>query len=194
MKTDADALQTFLATCTSQWEQIVDWPLARFAVTGYLGEQLPPDNWITSVRAIVLRAAVGQGAEVLLVQDPNGYHIIPGGRREEGEQLLETVTREVLEETGWQVTVGELLGFMHFQHLTPLPPAIPAAQPAFVQLIYLAWAQRYYAGAREENGYEIDAKFVAIDRLNEYNISKGEHLFLEAALAQIKEGVKHANI
>lgn len=187
MQTDADPLQSFLASRMSQCDQIVDWPLARLMVNGYLGDQLPPDEYITSVRAIVLRQLPSAQRAVLVVQDPHSYHIIPGGRREQGETLAQTAMREVVEETGWQVTIGQLLGFLHFQHLTPLPPEIQGAKPTFVQLIYLAEPHNYCAEAREVNGDEIDAKFVRVDQLHEYNISKSERLFLEAALAQMPQ-------
>lgn len=187
MPTAADPLQAFLTSHMSQCEQIVDWPLARLVVNGYLGDQLPPDEYITSVRAIVLRQLPSAQCAVLVVQDPHSYHIIPGGRREQGETLAQTARREVVEETGWQVTIGQLLGFLHFQHLTPLPPEIQGAKPTFVQLIYLATAHTYCAEAREENGYELDATFVALDQLPEYNLSTAERLFLEAALAQISQ-------
>lgn len=187
MQPAADPLQSFLGSRVSQCDQIVDWPLARLVVNGYLDDQLPPDEYITSVRAIVLRQLPGAHGEVLVVQDPHSYHIIPGGRREQGEALVQTAMREVLEETGWQVTIGQLLGFLHFQHLTPLPPGIQGAKPTFVQLIYLAEAKYYCAAGREVNGYEIDAKFVALDQLHDYTISNAERLFLEAALTQKPE-------
>ncbi|MEZ4615719.1 MAG: NUDIX hydrolase [Caldilineaceae bacterium] len=156
MSTHVDALHTFLAPLSSQWTEIADWPLARFAVNGYQCDQLPPPECITSVRAIVLRQTTELRTEVLVVQDPERYHIIPGGRREAGETLAETAAREVLEETGWQVTIGELLGFVHFQRLTPQPPDVEFTGAEFVQLVYRATAKSYHGEGREVNGYELD--------------------------------------
>jgi len=187
MQTAADPLQSFLAAQVSRCEQMVEWPLARFVVNSYLGEQLPPDESITSVRAIVLRQLPSAPNAVLVVQDPHSYHIIPGGRREAGETLVQTVIREVLEETGWQVTIGRLLGFLHFQRSGPPAPGFEQASPVFLQLIYVAVAQSYCAEAREKDGYEIDASFVALDQLHEYTFSTAERLFLEAALTQMPQ-------
>lgn len=185
MSTNTDALHAFLAPLSSQWTEIADWPLARFAVNGYQCDQLPPAEFITSVRAIVLRRTSELRTEVLVVQDPERYHIIPGGRREADETLVATAAREVLEETGWRVTIGELLGFAHFQRLTPLPPGVEFAGTEFVQLVYGAMAERYDAAGQEKDGYEIGATFVEIAQLDGYNITEGERLLLKAALANI---------
>ena len=172
-----NALQRFLAPLTSQVTETYDWPAARFAVNSYLHATPPPVEFITSLRAVVLRAQ-----EVLVVQDPDGYHIIPGGRREAGESLSETLVREVLEETDWQVTVGPLLGFKHFHSLTPPPPEVIAPHPDFVQLVYVAKAVFYQPEAKEQNGYELGAAFVERAALA---VSQSEQLFLQAALAAI---------
>ena len=172
------ALQRFLAPLTSQVAETYDWPAARFAVNTYLHTMPPPAEFITSVRAVVLR-----DQEVLVVQDPDGYHIIPGGRREAGESLSETVVREVLEETGWQVTVGPLLGFKHFRDLTLRPPEVSAPYLDFVQLVYVAKAVSYRPEAREQDGYELGAQFVPLVQVA---VTVSEQLFLQAALVASK--------
>ncbi|MCX4799500.1 MULTISPECIES: NUDIX domain-containing protein [unclassified Streptomyces] len=60
-----------------------------------------------SARAVVLNA---QG-EILLVRhrdQDREFYVLPGGRVEPGETSAEAVRREVLEETGLSVRVGEL--------------------------------------------------------------------------------------
>lgn len=43
-------------------------------------------------------------------QSPSGdYFVVPGGGQEHGETLLETVKREVFEETGFRVQVSDLI-------------------------------------------------------------------------------------
>ena len=40
----------------------------------------------------------------------NGHWGLPGGHVEPGESVTEATLREVLEETGWQIEVGRLIG------------------------------------------------------------------------------------
>lgn len=172
-----NALQTFIAPLTSLVTEVYDWPAARFRVNTYLHPTPPPAQFITSVRAVVLRDDA-----VLVVQDPDGRHILPGGRREAGESYAETATREVLEETGWQVTIGPLLGIKHFDYLTPKPSHINAPYPAFAQLVYVAQAVRYQPEAREQGGYELSAEFVSLTQIGPIPLLESDRLFLQAAL------------
>jgi 8-oxo-dGTP pyrophosphatase MutT (NUDIX family) len=126
---------------------------------------------------------VVRGDEVLVVQDPTGLHLLPGGRREAGETYVETLVREVLEETGWQVEIDRLLGFKHFYRLTPKAPEINYPHPDFAQLVYRATPVRYRPDAREVNGYELGAAFVAAAELDPQQFTPGERLLLQAALA-----------
>lgn len=177
-------LQAFLAPLVSRCTETVVWPAARFEVNTYLHNQAPPVDFVTSVRAIVLRGQEESQREVLVVQDPDGYHILPGGRREVGETFVDTAVRELLEETGWQVTVERLLGFNHFHRLTPALPEFRHQDPHFTQLVYVAEAKSYVPAKQEQEGYEIGAEFVGIDQLETYKIAKGERLFLQAALTE----------
>ena len=56
------------------------------------------------------RAIIIEDEAILLNEFANGlYYNLPGGGAEPGESLRETVTREVKEETGLDIEVGELL-------------------------------------------------------------------------------------
>ncbi len=72
-----------------------------------------------SARALILR----DGAVLLQVCrfDDETVHLLPGGTQEFGEPLDVTVRREVLEETGLQVHVGELLCVWEFVERTHWP-------------------------------------------------------------------------
>lgn len=123
-------------------------------VRSYLSDLLPPLAYIPPVRCLVLR-----DDRILVSRNAHRMHIVPGGRRELGESLEETLRREVLEETGWQVTDAARLGFMHFHHLNPRPPDYAYPYPDFIQLIYRAQAERYQPEAKIADDYEVRAWF-----------------------------------
>lgn len=56
-------------------------------------------------------AMVWRGREILLMRrSDNGHWGLPGGFVEVGESVAEAARREVLEETGWKVEIGALIG------------------------------------------------------------------------------------
>src|SRR5262249_3316920 len=128
-------------------------------VASYLCQELPPLAMVTSVRAVVIR-----DEQVLVIRDPGGYHLLPGGRREMNETLLQTLQRELQEETGWSLADITLLGFKHFHHLGPQLEGFPV-YPDFLQVIYSARAEAFHPQSREENGYELEAGFRPLTEL-----------------------------
>ncbi|MEV5987101.1 NUDIX domain-containing protein [Streptomyces sp. NPDC052051] len=93
-----------------------------------------------SARAVV----VDQEGRVLLIRHRDGdreFHVLPGGRVEPGETAAEAACREVREETGLRVSIGELLwvreylperhpGHPHHRTRTQQLQLYFAAQPA----------------------------------------------------------------
>jgi 8-oxo-dGTP diphosphatase len=59
------------------------------------------------------RAVIRYDDRLLLVTD-GGYWYTPGGRLEPGETLLACVAREVREETGAEVTVGDIVAVSEY--------------------------------------------------------------------------------
>jgi 8-oxo-dGTP pyrophosphatase MutT (NUDIX family) len=147
------------------------------AITAYLAGELPPMHDVTSVRSLVFR-----DDQVLVVRDPNGSHILPGGRRGEQETLEETVCREVLEETGWALGELALLGFMQFHHLTPRPTEYRFPYPDFVQVVYHAEAASFMPEARHTGDWELSSEFRSIAEIDSLELTARERLYLEAAL------------
>ncbi len=73
-----------------------------------------PDNPRMSERAIRVRAGVliWRDGEVLLVRHEKGgrsYWLVPGGGVDVGETMVSAASRELLEETGYDVEIGRLL-------------------------------------------------------------------------------------
>ncbi len=58
-----------------------------------------------------VKAVVKKGRKILLIHTNKGDYKFPGGGYEDGEDLRECLSREMLEETGYRLTqVGDLLG------------------------------------------------------------------------------------
>jgi len=116
-------------------------------------------------------------------------YVLPGGRVEAGESLLETLKREVLEETGWTLLEAELLGLMHFHHLAPEPPDYEYPYPDFVWPVYLAEADSFHAGAIVPDDDVAVCQFYPIDEIRRLPLRKGELLLFENALQRRHKGV-----
>lgn len=110
-----------------------DWGECRLTMSAFLHGDFPPDEAISSVRAVLIR-----DGEVAVVHNPGGQSPLPGGRRDVGESILETLHRELMEETGCIIDEPRLLGFIHFRHLTPCPEGYRYPYPDFFQVVYAA--------------------------------------------------------
>jgi 8-oxo-dGTP pyrophosphatase MutT (NUDIX family) len=173
-----DDLDSFLAGCTPRVSEPVVWgERMRLSATAYLGQDAPPLRYVTSVRAIVLRHA-----SVLVQQDRDSRHVLPGGRREGDESLESTLRREVGEETGWVLGKVESLGFTHFVHLDPMPPGYTYPYPDFVQLVRVAEAVTYSPETRLDDGYEVGSELLPVAAVRRLPLTHIERIYLDAAL------------
>lgn len=173
------ALAAFFAKYSLETEELVHWDDLRLRVTSYRAAAPPPIEFVTSVRAIVLH-----DSSVMLVRAPDGTHILPGGRREAGEALIDTLMREVLEETGWTIEQLKLIGVKHFHHLTPMPHDYRYPYPDFLQMIYQAKAQQYLPEAHEIDGYELETKFIPIEEALRLPLTPSDQMWLHTVLAE----------
>ncbi len=174
-----ERLAAFLAGRTPRITEQLLWggPL-RFDVAVYLGTDLPPLPLVTSVRAIVRR-----DDSILVQQDRDSRHILPGGRREAAEELEATLRREVREETGWSIERPTVIGFMHYHHLNPRPPDYAYPYPDFCQIVYAAWAVDYDESAVLADEYVMGTEPLPVVDVRRMALSQREHFLLDAALA-----------
>jgi 8-oxo-dGTP pyrophosphatase MutT (NUDIX family) len=176
----APDLGEFLARHTPVGEASAVWGggTLPLRVAGYVGDEVPPLAYITSVRGLVFRAD-----SVLVLRNADGiFHLLPGGRREAGESLPETLRREVLEETGWLVDIGPMVGFIHFHHLSPKQPGYGFPHPDFISVIHGSEAVAYRPEAMLSDDYELEAAFRTIDEARALPLEVESRLYLEAAL------------
>ena len=67
------------------------------------GERFLPTHIVSAAGVVV-----NERDEILLVKDHRHGWVLPGGIVEEGENVIDGVKREIMEETGVKVEVGEL--------------------------------------------------------------------------------------
>jgi 8-oxo-dGTP pyrophosphatase MutT (NUDIX family) len=173
------ALSAFLRDLAPAATETDQWGEMAFEVSGYLTANLPPREFVSSVRAVIRR-----GDQALAITAPDRIHILPGGRCELGEAPLVTLRRETLEETGWSLTSPRLLGFKHFHHLTPKPDNYAYPYPDFLQVIYAATAETYHQDQRALDEYVLDARFLPLTEVHALALSPVQRMFLDAAAVQ----------
>ncbi len=164
-------LQIFLKGKTPFHETEALWAdgTMPLRVRYFCSDEQPPEEFVTSVRCLVF-----QHDSVLGLRNRKGNHILPGGRREEGETFEQTLRREVAEETGWTIESISRLGFIHLKHLKPKSPGFQFPYPHFFQIVYTACASKYVPGLMCADDYEEEATFVPIGELDGLGISEAE--------------------
>lgn len=151
-------------------------------ISYYLSDELPPTDYITSVRCVLFRN-VPSVKQVMVVRDAtNNYHVIPGGRVKPGEKLLDTLRREVLEETGWTISGCSLFCVARFHHQAKKPIDYPYPYPDFIQLIYRAHAVAYDPEAKQASSYELETLFRPINEAKYSLTENSQLLILNAAM------------
>lgn len=172
----ADLLNTFLDRLRVDARESARWGDISLRVTSYLHEALPPLDLVTSVRAIVLTTA-----GVVVLHNPDEAHVLPGGRLEEGEDLNTTLRREVREETGCILEDPLLIGFIHFEHLTPEPEGYAYPYPHFLQVVYAARGE-IVSEAADPTGWEQRVEFVPVEDVRNRSFPETQGVFLQEGL------------
>ncbi len=146
-------------------------------ITGYLGSEPLPTDLVSSVRAIVFK-----DNQVLVIDTVDGAGILPGGRVEEGETLMETLRRELMEEAGVEIAILTQVGLVHLRHFTPRPENHPYPYPNFLRPTYATSAVSERPIFKVEDDYVVASSFMPIDRVRRLDLEEFEYSFLDAAV------------
>lgn len=157
----------------------------RLRITSYFGDEPPLEAYVSSGHCVVFR-----GETVLVVRQGASAHVLPGGRREPGETLAQTLERELLEETGWTVGPARLIGVVHLRHLNPRPGSIPPDSPHFPDFlwpIYTAEALAERPGTALPGYPEGIPSFVPLAEVDTLPLVAESRLFLARARRELLE-------
>jgi ADP-ribose pyrophosphatase YjhB (NUDIX family) len=133
---------------------------------------------------LAVSAAVIRNGKVLIVRrarpPANGVYTLPGGGVEVGENLMEAVTREVLEETGLTVTPVALAGYRE---------AIVRDGEGRVErhFVILPFAARWIAGEPVLNDELSEAMWLRPLELTGLTTTQGLAEIIESAFALIEK-------
>ena len=154
-------------------------------ISGYLSAESPPQDLVSSVRGIVFRED-----QVLVMENLDGTHILPGGRVEQGETHEETLRRELLEEAGVYIAIGDQVGFVHLRHMTPKPKGHPHPYPDFFWPVYVALYVGFRPEAKVEDDYEVSSRFLPVQEVRRLALGDHEKALLDAAVTAEFKGVE----
>lgn len=180
----ANILDTYLTAGTFLCGGSTTWGNGSMPlkVDSYLNTKQPPGKYVSSVRAIVFK----EDSVLVVIQEDGPNYILPGGRGEANESPVDTVNREVLEETGWTMGKIDLFALMHYHHLNPRPADYRYPYPDFLWPIYLAEASEFFPEAIQPDDYVSESFFLPVSEVQKLPLREAELLMLKAALRQLK--------
>ena len=177
-ESSSPGIAAFLSNYTAVATEQMDWHGGeiKLVASAYVSHDLPPPDYITSVRALVFH-----NGSILLMRNRDGARILPGGRLEPGETLLDALQREIYEEAGVQITDIQRLGFVHLRHQTPKPSQYAYPYPDFFWLIFRSHSHSKRALPQAPDEYQISAEFVPLASLGNLKLRPLDQAYLAAA-------------
>jgi len=119
------------------------------------------------------------GQRILLVRrTDSGRWAVPGGYMEPGETFTEACAREVLEETGRHVCVGNLIAVYTSPHVL-----LQYAGGNRLQLVVLHFAARSMAGELSASPETREVRYVAREEIEHLDMSDFNHQRVDDAFA-----------
>ena len=151
------------------------WGVTPLFLSCFLTDAQPPLELIVSARAVL----AGPGGTVF-VFDENGPHVLPGGRREGEEPVLDALAREIREEVGCSI-VGQPrpLGFFELRNEGPQPHPPVYPYPRNFHVVFGASAGPVTRAPVDPNVR--DGRFISRAHALLLDIPWAERVFLEVA-------------
>lgn len=141
-----------------------NWKDKEYKFDVYLSEEFPPIERIRQVYTFVISK---EKENVLLVYNKEGLWLLPGGTVEEGEGVLDTLVREVKEETNRDVDINSVQPFFFQEAFKKGENGKWESQGYQVRLLVFVDKDNEFE-SDPDNGYTIKAEWVPVKDIFKY--------------------------